>query len=225
MAISKFIGDDSKVDMNYQLVVNGDSENVKSSSPISQNKISFKSNGTGQLKLTNESSKKLFVKLQLSGIPLNGDNTSKESNLQMIVKYMDLQENPIDPSVIEQGTDFIAEVDVFHPGVKPHYTEMALTQLFPSGWEIRNTRMDVSASTLLKDVPDYQDFRDDRVLTYFNINRYTRKKFRVILNATYLGEFNLPTVYCEAMYDNEINARKAGTRVKVVKAGGELSDL
>jgi alpha-2-macroglobulin len=225
MAISKFIGDDSKVDMNYQLVVNGDSKKVKSTSPISQNKISFNSNGSGQLKLTNESSKKLFVKLQLSGIPLNGDKTSKESNLQMTVKYMDLQENPIDPTVIEQGTDFIAEVDIFHPGVKPHYTEMALTQLFPSGWEIRNTRMDVSASTLLKSVPDYQDFRDDRVLTYFNINRYTRKKFRVILNATYLGEFNLPTVYCEAMYDNEINARNAGTRVKVVKPGGELSDL
>ena len=141
-------------------VVNGDSKKVKSTSPISQNKISFNSNGSGQLKLTNESSKKLFVKLQLSGIPLNGDKTSKESNLQMTVKYMDLQENPIDPTVIEQGTDFIAEVDIFHPGVKPHYTEMALTQLFPSGWEIRNTRMDVSASTLLKSVPDYQDFRD-----------------------------------------------------------------
>jgi hypothetical protein len=143
----------------------------------------------------------------------------------MTVKYMDLQENEIDPTIIEQGTDFIAEVDIFHPGVKPHYTEMALTQLFPSGWEIRNTRMDVNASTLLKDVPDYQDFRDDRVLTYFNINRYTRKKYRVILNATYLGEFNLPTVYCESMYDNEINARKAGKRVKVVQPGGELSDL
>ena len=82
--------------------------------------------------LTNNSQKRLFVKLVLSGIPLKSDVSSAESNLKMAVTYMDLQENVIDPTRIEQGTDFMVEVDIFHPGVKPHYTEMALTQLFPS---------------------------------------------------------------------------------------------
>ncbi len=225
MAISKFVGNDSKENMSYKLAVNSKSSSVNTDSPISQNKLSFDENGSGNLVLTNNSQKRLFVKLVLSGIPLKSDVSSAESNLKMAVTYMDLQENVIDPTRIEQGTDFMVEVDIFHPGVKPHYTEMALTQLFPSGWEIRNTRMDVNSSTLLKDVPDYQDFRDDRVMTYFNINRYTRKKYRIVLNASYLGEFNLPTVYCEAMYDNEINARKGGSRVKVVKPGDDGSGL
>ena len=62
-------------------------------------------------------------------------------------------------------------------------------------------------------------------MTYFNISKNKKKKFRVILNASYLGEFNLPTVYCEAMYENEINARVGGYRVKVVQPGGELTVL
>jgi len=45
----------------------------------------------------------------------------------------------------------------------------------------------------------------------------------VLLNAAYLGRFYLPTVYCEAMYDNEIYSRKAGRWVEVVEAGGNIS--
>jgi len=38
-----------------------------------------------------------------------------------------------------------------------------------------------------------------------------------LLNAAYAGEYYLPTVSCEAMYDNSISARKPGKWVKVVK--------
>jgi len=62
----------------------------------------------------------------------------------------------------------------------------------------------------------YQDIRDDRVYTYFDIAKNKTKTYKVILNAAYLGRFYLPTVYCEAMYDNDINASKAGQWVEVV---------
>ncbi|MEC8968642.1 MAG: MG2 domain-containing protein [Bacteroidota bacterium] len=225
MSISKYVGNDLNEEMFYEITVNGNTSSVSTKSPISQNVLSFKSNGTGTVKLVNNSKKKIFIKQQLSGIPISGDNSSAQSNLTMKVTYLDLKENIISVREIEQGTDFIAEVEIYHPGLKSNYTNLALTQIFPSGWEIRNTRMDVNASTLLKDKPDYQDFRDDRVMTYFNISKNKKKKFRVILNASYLGEFNLPTVYCEAMYENEINARVGGYRVKVVQPGGELTVL
>jgi len=45
----------------------------------------------------------------------------------------------------------------------------------------------------------------------------------ILLNASYVGRFYLPSVYCEAMYDNEINARKGGKWVEVVIPGGGLS--
>ena len=141
----------------------------------------------------------------------------------MTVQYLDMNENRIDPNVMEQGSDFIAEVTIRNTSYQS-INQIALSQLFPSGWEIRNTRMDNSSSTLLRDKPDYQDFRDDRVYSYFNLNRNQSKTFRVILNASYLGEFYLPITYCEAMYDNEYFSRKAGGKVKVINAGDDLSE-
>jgi len=223
MAIAKFIGGDGKSDMKYDLALNGKLKSISSSNPIQQTKLN--ANKSGSVKITNKGNRKLFVQVQLDGIPLAGDEVSSESDLKMKVKYLNMEGISIDPSVIEQGTDFIAEVTIINPGVRGHYKEMALTQIFPSGWEIRNTRMDVNASTKLKDKPDYEDYRDDRVFTYFSINKNKSRTYRVILNASYLGEFYLPTVYCEAMYDHEINAKKAGKWVKVVQPGGDLTGL
>ncbi|MBL7891110.1 MAG: hypothetical protein JNL63_00660, partial [Bacteroidia bacterium] len=91
-----------------------------------------------------------------------------------------------------------------------------------SGWEIHNVRMDETESTVKTDIPTYQDIRDDRVYTYFDIPGNTTMKFRVVLNASYTGKFYLPTVACEAMYDNTISARKPGKWVEVVKPGEKL---
>lgn len=225
LSITKFIGGSGKSDMNYHIAINGKAENINSSTPIKQTKLDFSSSADRNISITNKSNRKLFVQVQLDGIPLVGDQTSSESDLKLVVKYLNMNGNPIDPSVLEQGTDFIAEVTISNPGLRGHYKEMALTQIFPSGWEIRNTRMDVNESSTLKDKPDYEDFRDDRVYSYFNLDKNKSKTFRILLNASYLGEFYLPTVYCEAMYDNEINAKKAGKWVKVIPVGGVISGL
>ena len=54
-------------------------------------------------------------------------------------------------------------------------------------------------------------------LSYFDLKKGERKTFVVLLNASYLGKYYLPTVYCEEMYDNNISARKAGKWVEVVE--------
>jgi alpha-2-macroglobulin len=123
----------------------------------------------------------------------------------------------IDPSRLEQGSDFVAEVRLTHPGIRDQYKEMALTQMFPSGWEIRNLRLDQMESSRVKDQPDYQDIRDDRVYSYFGLHKNESKTFVVLLNAAYLGDYFLPAVYCEAMYDRTIHATRAGKWVKVIR--------
>jgi len=62
----------------------------------------------------------------------------------------------------------------------------------------------------------YQDIRDDRVYTYFDIRSGETKSFKVILNSSYIGKYYMPSVSCEAMYDNSINARFPGRWVNVV---------
>ena len=142
----------------------------------------------------------------------------------MNITYKKMNGEVLDISRLEQGTDFMAEVSITNPSITSYYQNMALSQVFPSGWEIHNTRMDEAENVNLKgtNTPTYQDIRDDRVYTYFNVNRETVVTYRVLLNAAYLGEFYLPAQSCEAMYDGHINARKAGKWVKVVRAGEAL---
>ena len=166
----------------------------------------------------NTDKQQLFVRLILSGQPTIGDETAAENDLNLAIKYTDLKGTAIDPSRIRQGTDFIAEVQISNPGVRGRYDEMALSQIFPSGWEIYNTRMNNVQNFTNTHVPEYQDIRDDRVYSYFDINASKTHIYRIQLNAAYEGKYYLPTVSCSAMYDNSISARQPGQWVEVVSA-------
>jgi hypothetical protein len=130
----------------------------------------------------------------------------------MIVTYKDAKGNLPDISRISQGKEFVAEVSVINPGFRGEYKELALSQIFPSGFEIVNERMSEESPGIVDnaDKPNYQDIRDDRVYTYFDLGASKRKIFRVKLIATYAGRYYFPGIYCEAMYDNSISARTKG---------------
>ena len=222
LSISKFIGNISQSGLNYVVENNGKSNNVNSESAIHRNNLSVQDNN--ELQITNRGNDPIFIKVQNTGVPLKGNIKEEENNIAMNIRYINMKGESISPYVLEQGTDFMAEVMIKNTSYQDLH-QLALSQMFPSGWEIRNTRMDNVSSSHLLDRPDYQDFRDDRVYSYFNLARGQVKKFRVILNASYIGEFFLPITYCEAMYDNEYFSRKAGGVVKVVKSGGELTNI
>jgi uncharacterized protein YfaS (alpha-2-macroglobulin family) len=110
----------------------------------------------------------------------------------------------------------MAVVRIYNPG-DIYYRNLALTQVFPPGWEITNNRLWDNELAVNKDNPTYQDIRDDRVLSYFDLGVNESKTFTVRLTATYAGSYYLTGTYCEAMYDNSISAMKMGQWVKVTK--------
>ncbi len=218
LAIGKFAGK-SKVNDEFKFSYDaGDGKivNAGSTTPVMQ--IAIPMNGAEKtVKVNNTGTGILFARLILNGQPLIGDATAAANNLQISVSYSLPSGTKLDPAAIPQGTDFIAEVVVTHPSTRAmDFKEMALTQIFPSGWEIINTRLYDMEGFANTSIPIYQDLRDDRVLTYFNINRGSRQVYRVRLNAAYQGRYYLPTVSCEAMYDNTISARQPGRWVEVV---------
>ncbi len=168
-----------------------------------------------KLTMHNKGSSTLFAKVIVQGVPLTGDQTYAAKDLSLEVHYKDMKGKELQPDKMQQGTDFIAEVTITNPGTKGFLKEMTLNQIFPSGWEIHNTRMDETGTSV--SAARYQDIRDDRVYSYYELPANTSKKFTIQLNATYLGRFYLPTVYSEAMYDNMINARVPGRWVEVVR--------
>jgi uncharacterized protein YfaS (alpha-2-macroglobulin family) len=221
IATSKFIGDDPQSggsrsdEVNFSFAVNNQSAaNVQSQLPVVQRDVASEE---GSLQLTNRGEGVLYARLIQKGTPVQGDPTAAENGLQMSIIYKGINEEVLDPTSLVQGTDFVAEVTVYNPGTRGSYQELALTQIFPSGWEILNTRLYNLDQFYAEDRPEYQDIRDDRVYTYFDLGAGERKTFKILLNASYAGRFYLPTLYCEAMYDNTINARKPGQWIEVVR--------
>ena len=131
----------------------------------------------------------------------------------MTVNYYNQRGEGISVSDIRQGETF--EVSVKVTNQTPNQVkDVALSQIFPSGWEINNDRLNDTGSFTNSSF-DFQDIRDDRIYTYFDMNRGEAKTFKVNLTATYGGEYYLPGAYIEAMYDASINAKGKGQWIKV----------
>ncbi|MEM0995103.1 MAG: alpha-2-macroglobulin family protein, partial [Bacteroidota bacterium] len=220
LAVSKFVGENGtskKFQFAYQL--GGKAVNAGSDYPLVQVDVPLEASNNRSVTIENKHDNILYARLILSGQPAVGKETAAASNLEMEINYTNLDGTTIDPSLLSQGTDFVAVVKVRNPGTKGiNYDEIALTQIFPSGWEITNTRMDDLAA-LDSSTPEYQDIRDDRVYTYFDIRKNTTQTYRIRLNAAYQGRYYLPGASCSAMYDNDIQARKTGQWVEVVGVG------
>ena len=175
--------------------------------------IAVKNQGKGALSVD------LITRTQL----LNDTLPAISDNLRMDIRYANLNGTPISVNDIMQGTDFMAITSISNISGTSDYTNLALTHIIPSGWEIYNERMvapetesgaaDGSGKSVSK--YNYLDIRDDRVLTYFNLRRGETKVFTVRLQATYAGNFILPAVQCEAMYDVNVQARSKAGRTTV----------
>lgn len=222
MAVGKYVGG-TNFDDKLQFVVqfgNGKKSDAGTELPMMHLDVPMEDASKRKVTLTNSGKGALYTRLILTGQPVIGDQEEAANNLSIEVAYRASDGTRIEPSSIEQGTDFFAEVTIYNPASKGmDYEEMALSQIFPSGWEILNTRMDNFNTTQNSSIPEYQDIRDDRVYSYFDIRKNNRQTYRVQLNAAYPGRYYLPTVSCEAMYDNTIYARVPGEWVEVVKAG------
>jgi uncharacterized protein YfaS (alpha-2-macroglobulin family) len=186
--------------------------------PIVQSPLPVEGLSEGTVEVNNNGDVILYSRLILQGIPRPGEESASQNGLAVQVRYRTLDNQGLDPTELEQGLDFIAEVTVSHIGLQGEYREVALSHLVPSGWEIRNLRM--APSGLIQDSAfDYQDIRDDRVYTYFDIRQGESKTFHLLLNASYLGDYYLPFVGAEAMYDATINALVPGRWITVRNPG------
>lgn len=193
----------------------GTAQSLETAKPVKVVQVPVTAAQDGQISLTNKGDGVLFARLIKTGVPLAGQETAAANGMRMQVVYTDRNGNAIEPAKLSQGMDFFAEVTVYNTGSRGAYRDLALSQVFPSGWEILNERLnDIPGTTNTRNF-DYRDIRDDRVYTYFDLRPNERKTFKVALNATYSGRYYLPGVNVEAMYDNTINARQAGKWVEV----------
>jgi alpha-2-macroglobulin len=217
-AVGMFVATEKRAGVKYAYSYGGKTISASTDLPLSQIPLVIAGAQKAPIKITNESKGSLFVRVISTGTPARGQETDSESNLALTITYADTKGNPINPATLPQGSEFFANVTVKNPGVRGQYQNLALTQIFPSGWEINNLRLTDDENTAKADYGDYQDIRDDRVYTYFGLGPGVSRTFKTILTAGYAGTYYLPGVSCEAMYDNSIYARKKGAVVQVTKS-------
>jgi uncharacterized protein YfaS (alpha-2-macroglobulin family) len=211
--ISKY-GNSSALQATMQL--NGQEIKFKGNNALNSVKIDFGKNPTGTFRIQNKGKGPIYVRLINRGKPAVGDEKEEEMNIVADVKYKNEKGETIEPSALKQGSNFTMEVLVKNTGTLGALQNLALQNYIPSGWEIHNQRMDNDEATQTNFT--YQDIRDDRIFTYFDLKENETKRFVFSLNATYNGSYFLPGINVEAMYDNSIYARKKGTWIKVVNA-------
>jgi uncharacterized protein YfaS (alpha-2-macroglobulin family) len=193
------------------------------------------------LKIDNPSHRTLYATVAVRGIARSGDEDTSSNGLEISVEYSDAAGHPIsDVGKLAQGSDLAAGITIRNAS-RRRLENLALTQMVPAGWEIRNERMDggealgttTPAEPRNNDgwwwIPDgsrdatsktaeYVDIRDDRIQQYFSLRAGDSITFHTRMNAAYLGRYYLPGTSVEAMYDATQHARLKGQWVEVVPA-------
>lgn len=213
VAMAKYVGEGGvSRNLEFEYRISGGSwQKVKSNKPVWQ--LDLPGEASTKVEFKNNSGQITFARLVAEGIPAAGNETEASNGLSISVAYQTIEGKSIDVSRMQQGEEFMAAVTVKNTGAYA-YNELALNQVFPSGWELINHRL--LGIKLNGDLPEYQDIRDDRIYSFFDLPSGKSKTFYVRLNATYLGRYYLPALSVEAMYDKSLSARKKGQWVEVV---------
>lgn len=223
VAVSQFVkryGDASA--MQAECEINGKEVTLKGNAAITRIPVDFSNSNTASVKVENNGKGVLYARLVLRGKAAIGSETEGAENIGMEVNYKDNKGNPVDVASLTQGTDFVMQVSVRNLGLMGDIKNLVLSAYIPSGWEIHNARMD-EVVTDKSSAYTYQDIRDDRVLTYFDLRNNESKTFTLRLHAAYEGKYYLPSVNTEAMYDGGIYARNKGQWIRVTKQLGTVA--
>ena len=146
-----------------------------------------------KLSIRNAGEAPIFVNVTAQGIATQSKVQKVSNGLDLALSYSTETDQPLSPYKLAQSTTFKASLVVRNTSGKD-LEHVAVTHILPAGWEI--------LSKLPSGNVSFQDQRDDRMLTYIDRLRNGESvNIKFNLSATYAGQYYLPSVHAEAMYD------------------------
>jgi uncharacterized protein YfaS (alpha-2-macroglobulin family) len=151
-----------------------------------------------------------------SGVPAT---PPPDADHRLVVRrrYLTTDLTPVDPAAVVQGQLLVVDLSI-----RAHrWTEnIVLTDLLPGGLEIENPRLKTRAGRLAELptslTPDHVDMRDDRLLLFLSASD-TERHYYYIVRAVTAGQFALPPVTAECMYDPDIRSTHGGGRLEITR--------
>ncbi|MBK6597439.1 MAG: hypothetical protein IPG25_05785 [Proteobacteria bacterium] len=238
LAVGQYVGGKPFEAFSYELNAPGRAGKVVAEKTISTTRLDTKADTAKPVRVTNTADRPLYATLIVRGVPPSGSEDAAEQGLTIRQEYADAAGvQGLTIASLTQGTDLLTRVTVTNT-TRRRLDNLALTQMLPAGWEIRNERMegagvngeraavasnangwfvDGSAEATAARA-EHVDIRDDRILRYFSLQPGESIAFTSRVNAAYLGRYYLPSVSVEAMYDATRFARTQGQWIQVVKS-------
>lgn len=152
------------------------------------------------LKLANRSSFPIFYQASVSGFDLAPAPERVTQGLEIFREYRTLRGEAT--TAAQAGEDL--EVIVRLRGIGRDLRNIAVTELLPGGFEAEIS----SARDENGWVPEYLDVREDRLILYGPADEDLRE-FRYRICASNPGEYVIPPIYAESMYDPGVRAQSA----------------
>jgi uncharacterized protein YfaS (alpha-2-macroglobulin family) len=187
---------------------------VSFNAPALQRELENLSGSSAAFTVRNKSAAPVYTRIVVKGLPEEGLEPAMQAGLSIRVEYRDEDGDLTSPEALGLGEDMEVRVTVRNETRRKVY-EIALVHPLPASLELVNNRLaggSGGGSSSFK----YQDIRDDRVMTYFDLDGGQSKTVRFRVNKTYGGTYYRPAIHGYAMYDESIRALEPG-----VKAGGK----
>lgn len=159
--------------------------------------------------------KDIFVSFGVEGVKAS-ENPAFSNKISLDRAFYDEKGNKISPSEIGSGQTFYMRISVSLNEGANYVSNIALTQILPSGWEVSNTLLDDNTPSFIKNSNyDFIDVRDDKIMWFFGLNKNRTHHFYIKLNAITPGSYTLSGAYAEAMYDDTYRALSESEKVVV----------
>jgi uncharacterized protein YfaS (alpha-2-macroglobulin family) len=173
--------------------------------------------GKGRIRVKISGKGECYYHLTACGIPARNDVKEYSRGISVTREYLDRHGDRQNPAHIRQGDLIVA-----HLTIRPDQDgldNIAIVDMLPGGLEIDNPRLAGNAGlTWISEkslVPGYLDVRDDRLILFVNLSKSGTYHFYYALRAVSCGEFILPSVKAECMYEPEIGSYASSGQITV----------
>lgn len=172
------------------------------------------------VQVKDKSEGKLYLILSSEGVREVPDWRTGGEGLRLQRRYLNAAGQPLG-GVFEMRLGELVYIELALSNTSPErVSNIALVDRIPAGWEIENPRLGrdgsvdwIDQETLWK--ADHMNLRDDRIEVFGHLEKGQSRKVVYAVRAVTAGQFTVPTVEAEAMYDPRIWAREEGRPVTI----------
>lgn len=215
MAMGKYFKEQEKPDYSGALVIDG-----KKFAQFSINDTSFviPSDLSKDIEISIDGKGRCYYYWQASGVSTDRSIKEFDNRLQVRRQYLDADRQPLQLNTVPLGEQVVVKITA--EALDRSLENVVINDLLPACVEIENPRLKTSGR--LRGRPgehydvDYMDIRDDRLLLFVGLRQGVKFEYYYSLRVTAPGDFVVPPVAAECMYDPTIASSNSSGNMSVL---------